>query len=119
MRDAGGGTAYVVYRRDRVACVRGADLLQRLKLKANSATTRVVATCCNSAMAMTFDDRRHWVPMYRARFQADAPPLQMRVATKFKPAGVELPTDVPSYPRFPPSFIGQLLAARLAMFLRR
>lgn len=80
---------------------------------------RVVATCCNSAMFVNFDRGPHWVSAYRARFHGDPPPLQARICTKFKPDGVVLVDDVPSYNRFPPSFIIKLLASRVAMALGR
>src|ERR1700737_3023290 len=95
-----GGTAYILYRKDRVKCSTGAQLLKGHKIREKSATNRVVATCCNSAMAMKFDDARHWVAMYRARFQGDIPPLQMRICTKFKPENAEVRSDVPSYRPF-------------------
>ena len=57
VRDPGGGTAYVLYRKDRFECSKGAELLKSHKLKDISPTNRVVATCCNSA-----DD----VPSYRS-----------------------------------------------------
>lgn len=114
-----GGTSYVLFRKDRVMCSKGTELLQIQKLDAKSATNRVVATCCNSAIVMTFDDIRHWIPVYRARFTEPAPPLQMRICTKFKPEGTELPSDVPRYASYPLGFLWKLLAARLAMLLRR
>jgi len=52
VRDADGGTAYILFRKDRFKCSRGADLLKGYKLKDISPTNRVVATCCNSAMFM-------------------------------------------------------------------
>ena len=55
-----GGTAYVVYRKDRVKCSRGNQFLQGYKIKEKSPTNRVVATCCNSAMFLNFDDGKHW-----------------------------------------------------------
>ena len=69
VRDPDGGTAYVLYRKDRVECSRGAQFLQDYKIREKSATNRVVATCCNSAMFMNFDDSKHWVPVYRTRFR--------------------------------------------------
>lgn len=116
---ADGGTSYVLYRKDRVTCIRGADLLQGHKLKPESATVRVVATCCNSAMTMRFEDSRFWVPIYRTTLKAP-PPLQMRVATKFKPASASIPADVPSYGGFPIlAFVGPLLRAWIPMLLGR
>ena len=57
VREADGGTAYVLYRKDRIACTQGAELLRSYKLKDTSATNRVVATCCNSAMVVNFQTR--------------------------------------------------------------
>lgn len=119
VRDADGGTAYVVYRKDRVKCSKGAQYLRGNKIKEKSATNRVVATCCNSAMFLNFDDEKHWVDIYRARFQGDVPPLQMRICTKFKSEIGDVPNDVPSYPNFPLRFLAKLLAARIAMALHR
>jgi hypothetical protein len=119
IRDPAGGTAYVVYRKDRIRYTNGAHLLKKYKIRENSATSRSVASCCNSAMVMTFADVRHWVPVYRARFKDGVPPLQMRVCTKFKPSGSVLPDDVPAYKMFAPKFMFRLLASRIAMLLGR
>lgn len=110
-----GGTAYVLYRKDRLNYSKGAELLKGLKIDEKSTTSRVVATCCNSAMVMRFDDFKHWVPMYRARFQGDIPPLQWRICTKFKPANAEIPKDVPSSPMYPPGFMWKLLTSKISM----
>jgi len=70
-------------------------------------------------MVMKFDDSKHWVPVYRARFGSNAPPLEMRICTKFKSGSGALPTDVPSYPGFSLKFVGKLLGARIAMMFGR
>jgi hypothetical protein len=119
VRGRDGGTAYLLYRKDRFECSKGAELLRPHKLKDTSPTNRVVATCCNSAMFVNFDRGPHWVSAYRARFHGDLPPLQARVCTKFKPDGIVLSDDVPSYRSYPPSFIVKLLASRIAMALGR
>lgn len=119
LQDADGGTAYVLYRSDRVRYIKGAERLQSYKIKEKSATNRLVASCCNAAMVTRFDDSRHWTPVYRARFQGDAPPLQWRICTKFKAEGVEVPNDVPSSRMYPFWFIVRLTAANIAMLLRR
>jgi hypothetical protein len=119
VQDADGGTEYIVYRKDRVKCSRGAVLLKSYRIREKSASSRVVATCCNSAMLLKFDDARHWVSMYRARFQGEIPPLQMRICTKFKPENRHVPGDVPSHSGYPPKLLARLLAARIAMLLRR
>jgi len=118
VRDTDGGSAYVLYRKDRVECSRGAQFLQDYKIREESPTARVVATCCNSAMFLNYE-KGHWFSVYRARFQGDVPPLQMRIHTKFKPENGDVPSDVPSYPTWPLKFLTKLLAARIAMLLRR
>jgi hypothetical protein len=119
VQDPDGGTGYLVYRKDRVTCVQGSALLKPRKIRNDSATNRVIASCCNSAMFLNFDDARHWVDLYRSRCRGDVPPVQMRVGTKFKAPGTTLPTDVPHYPRFAPSFLMKLLVAKVAMLLHR
>ncbi len=110
-----GGTEYVVYRKDRVRCSKGTELLRRHKLRDRSPTNRWVASCCNSAMFVNFDDAKHWVDVYRLRFTGEAPPLEMLVITRFKPEGVEPRAGVPSYPGYPFKFIAKLIGARFAM----
>jgi hypothetical protein len=119
IQEPDGGTAYLVYRKDRVTCLKGASLLRKHKIRATSATNRVIATCCNSAMFLNFDDGKHWVDLYRSRCHGDVLPVQMRICTKFKPTGRTLPTDVPQYSRFSMSFLMKLLLAKAAMLLHR
>jgi hypothetical protein len=114
-----GGTAYAVYRKDRVQNIEGADLLKSIKLKPASPTNRVVASCCNAAMFLNFDDGKHWVDIYRERFGASAPALEMRVCTKFAPDGASVPADVPAYAGYPLPFIVKLIGAKLAMLFVR
>jgi hypothetical protein len=119
VRDADGATSYILYRKDRVKCSSGAQLLQGRKIKENSVTNRVVATCCNTAMFVNFDRGPHWVSVYRTRLERDAPPLQMRINTKFRQANNRLPSDVPSYPTFPLRLAAKLIASRIAMLVRQ
>src|SRR5260370_21102993 len=86
--------------------------LLRYKIRENSTTNRVIATCCNSAMFLNFDDGKHWVDLYRSRCQGDVLPVQMRICTKFKPDGRSIPTDVPHYSRYPMSLLMKLLLAK-------
>ncbi|HEX8793805.1 MAG TPA: hypothetical protein VF765_22835 [Polyangiaceae bacterium] len=118
VRDSEGGTAYVTYRKDRVRCVRGVELLKSHKLREGSATSRVAASCCNSPMVMSFDDAKHWVPVYRARLVGEAPSAEMRVCTKSAPGGSN-GSDVPSYPGYPFKLLTKLLSARIAMLFGR
>jgi hypothetical protein len=114
--DPSGGTAFLLFRRDRMSQARGAELLRGLKLEASSATSRYVATCCNTMMNLGFDDSKHWVSMNRERFQGDMPAVQMRICTGSLP-GVTQPTDLPCHPGYPIRFIARLMLARLAMLV--
>ncbi len=44
--DPDGGTAYLAYRKDRVTYLKGAALLRHHKIREDSATNRVIASCC-------------------------------------------------------------------------
>jgi hypothetical protein len=116
--DPDGGTGVILYRKDRVNCVMGLEHLEEFRLKPESPTRRVVAACCNSAMFLDFT-KGHWLSMYRNRFATGAPPIEMRVMTKGRRAGVELADDIPNYSGFSGKFMLKLLAARIAMGLRR
>ena len=113
-----GGTDYILYRKDRVHCVTGQQYLEEHRLKPDSPTRRVVATCCNSAMFLDFT-RGHWLSMFRNRFATGAPPLEMRVMTKERRAGVELAHDLPNYSGHSGKFMLKLIAAWIAMGFRR
>jgi hypothetical protein len=110
-----GGTAYLVYRKDRITYLKGASLVRHHKIRENSATHRVIASCCNSAVFLGFDDGKHWVDLYRSRCVGAALPAQMRVCTKFQPAGRTIPTGLPQYSGYPASLLVKLVLARAAM----
>jgi hypothetical protein len=112
------GTDFVLYRKDRVRCVVGQEYLEAQRLRPESPTRRVVATCCNSAMFLDFT-KGHWLTMYRNRFPAGAPPLEMRVMTEERRPGVELADDLPNYGGRSGKFMLKLLSAWIAMGFRR
>ena len=118
-READGGTSYIVFRKDRVRCIRGEPKLGKLKLRENSPTNRKLATCCNSVMILDFDDAKHWVDIYSARVKGNAPAPQMLVCTKFaaRPPGNE--RALPAYPGYAPPLLLRLLKARIAMLFSR
>ena len=116
--DPDSGTSMVLYRKDRVHCVTGQAYLEEHRLKPESATRRVVATCCNSAMFLDFT-KGHWLSMFRNRFATDAPTLEMRVMTAERRAGVELADDLPNYAGHSGKFMLKLIAAWIAMGFRR
>src|SRR5216683_827890 len=116
--DPDSGTSMILYRKDRVQCVVGQEYLEEHRLKPDSPTRRVVATCCNSAMFLDFT-KGHWLSMYRNRFPTDAPPLELRLMTKERRVGVELADDLPNYGGRSGKFMLKLIAAWIAMGLRR
>ena len=116
IRDADGGTPYVLYRRDRFRCSSGGELLRALRLREGSPTKRVVASCCNSGMYLDFE-KGHWLSVYRGRFVGSAVPVEMHIQTRFKPNNARDSNEVPSYTSLPVSLFAKLLLARLAMLL--
>ncbi|QIB67771.1 hypothetical protein G3T16_19745 [Kineobactrum salinum] len=113
-----GGTDLLLFRKDRVQFSKGADLLRDYRIKDGSPTRRVVATCCNSAMFLDFQ-KGHWFSVYRARFGNDAPPIQMRIQTRYRSENNPVSSGVPEYKSYPLKFITRLMAARLGMLLGR
>ena len=61
----------------------------------------------------------HWLSMFRNRFPTNVPPLEMRVMTKERRAGVELADDVPNHGGHSAKFMVKLIAAWIAMGFRR
>jgi hypothetical protein len=113
-----GGTDYVLYRKDRIRCSQGGELLEERRLKADSPTKRMYARCCNTAMFVDFT-KGHWLTVYRGRLPNNIPPATMRVMTAERPEGVILPDDMANYPSRSGKFILKLLGAWMAMGFRR
>jgi hypothetical protein len=59
------------------------------------------------------------ITSYRRRFSTDAPEIQMRVMTRYRPAGVALADDVPNYRNHSGKFMAKLLVAWIAMTFQR
>jgi hypothetical protein len=115
---ADGGTDYVLYRKDRVRCVKGGDLLEEQRLKPESPTRRMVTRCCDTAMFLDFT-KGHWLTVYRGRVPGKLPPATLRLMTAERPEGVVLPDDMANYPGVSGKFMLKLLGAWMAMGFRR
>lgn len=115
--DADGGTDFVLHRKDRVRCVQGGERLEARRLKPDSPTRRMVATCCNSAMFLDFT-KGHWLTLYRARVDGRVHPLEMRVMTSDRRVGVVLPDDAPNHPARSGKAMRKLICAWVAMGFR-
>jgi hypothetical protein len=116
--DGNEGSPYSLWRKDRVVCVKGQDLLAAHKVRPSSHTNRIVAACCNSALMLGFDGWRPWVSVYRVAIAGGLPPLRLRIFTKFASNPAELPQDVPRHVTFPPWFPLRMLLERLSMIFR-
>ena len=114
--DEDGGTGFLLYRKDRVRCTRGGNLLEDHRLKPDSSTRRVVATCCQSAMFLEFT-KGHWLSMNRGRF-TDAPPVEMRTMSRDRPDGAPPAAGVPAHASHSAGFMWRLFKAWAAMGFR-
>jgi hypothetical protein len=116
---ADGGTDFVLYRKDRVSCVKGGDQLWERRLKPDSPTRRMFARCCNTAMFLDFT-KGHWLTIYRGRLPDDIPPATLRMMTAERPEGAALPDDgLTNTPGHSGKFLLKLLGAWMAMGFRR
>ncbi len=113
-----GSTDYVLFRKDRIACAKGADRLGEHRLTATSKTRRVVATCCNAPMFLEFTGG-HWLTLYRDRFDPSArPPVEMRVMTRDRREGITIAPDLPNHKGHSGRFMLKLIGAWAAMAFR-
>jgi hypothetical protein len=105
----------VLYRKDRIHFVQGSELLKEHRLKSQSPTRRVVATCCNTPMFMDFT-KGHWLSLYSCLWKAEAMPhIEMRTMTMDALDGAKLSDDVPNPKTHTVSFFVKLLGAWVAM----
>lgn len=75
-----GGIDYVLIRKDRITMLRGKENLADRRLKPDSPTRRVIATCCHSPMFLDFAPG-HWLSLYRSGFGEQAPAPTVRTYT--------------------------------------
>lgn len=112
---AGGGSHYVLYRKDRVRIVAGEEWLRNFRLGPKAPTRRVFASCCNTPVLTEFKGG-HWLSLYANLWQGQAvPKLDIRTQTGDAPAGSIPDDDVPSGGWETTKFYGKLLGAWIAM----
>lgn len=111
--DPSGGVPYVLYRKDRVTCTRGSELLAGHKLNDKTVTYRVVATCCGAAMGTAYDGGPHWVDIVRSRIKGSAPPIDVRTFTRNRPATA--PDGIPGSAGLNSRLMVRLFAAWIPM----
>jgi hypothetical protein len=116
--DVAGGTSVVLWRKDRVRCVRGSEQLVAHRLRPDSPSRRMVAACCETPMFGDFT-RGFWISIYRGRV-ADAPAPSMRVMTADALDGTAFPDDgVPRFRGRPGTFLLKLVTTWAAMGFRK
>jgi hypothetical protein len=110
-----GGTPYALYRKDRVRFVAGEELMRGFRLKPDSPTRRVVASCCNTPLFAEFQNG-HWLSMYAALWpEAERPAMQLRTMTSDLPPAVKLDDRLPNARHQNFAFFVALLGAWAAM----
>lgn len=113
-----GGTRFVLYRKDRIRFLKGAELLRDFHLTAEATTRRAVASCCNTPIFLEFKNG-HWLSLYSCLWPKDTLPAPaLRTMTSDLPGDVSLPRDVPSGKRQTLLFYAKLLGAWIAMGFR-
>lgn len=116
--DSKGATRFVLYRKDRVHFLKGADLLKEFRLTPGAKTRRVVATCCNTPVFLEFKGG-HWLSLYGGLWpDRTLPPLEMRTMTADLPDPSVLPDDVPNAKSQTLPFFVKLMGAWIAMGFR-
>lgn len=110
-----GATHLILYRKDRIHFKKGTGLLQEYRLRPESPTRRIVASCCNTPIALDYT-KGHWLSLYSCLWSVHTrPPIQMRTMTGDALEGVVLADDVPNHKRYAFSFFAKLLGAWIAM----
>lgn len=117
--DPDGGTGLCLIRDDRFRIERGADLLKPHRLEPDSATSRMVAACCNSALFLSFSDGRFWKSVMIGRIVGTRPPVEMRLCTRYRDSALPWPDTAPRHAKFPWSALWRVARQWFAMKLGR
>lgn len=115
IREADGGTRFVLYRKDRVRFADGMDQLREFRLTDTSSTRRVMAVCCNTPVFLELENG-HWLSLYAGLWPDGAlPPTELRTMTSDLPEGTMLSADIPYGKWQTTKFFARLLRAWIAM----
>lgn len=111
-------TPFVMYRKDRVRFLAGTDILASFRLKPNSSSERVIATCCNTPVYLDFK-HGHWLSLYGLLWpEGTMPPAKMRTMASDLPEDVTLPGDILNAKKQSLGFFAKLFVAWIAMGFR-
>lgn len=118
-RSLAGGVPYILWRKDRVGPIEGAEQMIAYRLTPDARTRRVVATCCNAPMFLEFSSG-HWLSLNAARFPPTRrPAMELRTMTGDRVDASPLPDDIPNAKtHFGAGFMRRLLLAWIAMGFR-
>jgi hypothetical protein len=117
--DYDGGTALTLFRKDQFAIVVGHELVVADKLRPDSATSRMVASCCNSALYIGFDKGPFWVSVMRNRIDGAKPPIEVRTMTKYRENSMPYADNAAVSRGFSMAFAVKLVRAWITMLLGR
>jgi hypothetical protein len=118
VRAANGGVRCVLWRKDRVRFLAGAERLQEFRLTPASKTRRVVAGCCGTPVFTEFE-RGHWLSLFSSLWPRETRPApDLRTMTSDLAPGTALPDDMPNCRHQSVGFFAKLLSAWVAMGFR-
>ena len=110
-----GGTHFVLYRKDRVTFSKGLDVLAAYRIKPDSPTRRVVASCCNTPIFLEFQNG-HWLSLYGSLWPDGAvPPADLRTVVADREGLPPLDDAIPAGKLQTARFYARLLGAWIAM----
>ncbi len=117
-QETNGGTRFVLYRKDRVRFVAGAERLKEFRLSPEAPTRRVVAGCCNTPVYLELENG-HWLSLYGCLWPEGALPApQLRTMTSDLSDPSLLDDSIPHGKLPTLSFFAKLLGAWIAMGFR-
>jgi hypothetical protein len=108
---ADAGTVSVLFRKDRVRCVRGSELLVEHRLRPSSPGARLVAACCNCSMSARFDNWFPHVPLRTFSRNVELMKPEICIFTRYAPDATRILHDVPRHAGISPGFALKLAAA--------
>ncbi len=105
-----GGTPYVTLRDKDWVVIEGENLLEPMKLKTNSPTTRYITKCCRSPIFLKYKNG-FWTSTYRTRFE-NPPQLEWRNKVSARQSELPYADDIPRFNGYPLRLFMRLLKAR-------
>lgn len=116
--DPFGGTAVILWRKDRVRCAVGSELLQSQRLIPTSPTRRMVPSCCSTPL-FADSTKGFWLTVFANTVHETVKPT-MRIMTRDTPADTILPREaIPHFQGYPGRFMTKLILNRALMGFKK